>query len=470
MNSPPKITAKKSICSRILTPKQVGPICWFMATFVAMFYSQRSRKLLLNASKGWDKSNKLFELLKHVLDDRYLKTGNSESDDYQKFSDNTFMEILKLLHKEDKKKFMYNPDVNKDGFSPHFYIGKLYNLLNVDYTMFEYDVTNDYLVYSLFNEEYNDDYDYKLIQEYDKDKKTYVFKKITITAKPKTKFEKNIRATTRVIYNALNFYKDGYERLKESDKLLKLLNNSPRKFKEAHTIFNNTPSVLIVFTGNLTYNTTIYGEGTYLQPNINLHNNVNDPIIRENIGNYKEKMVYNGAEYNLDSVILASITQTNYYNGSHMIAGITCKKKRYVYNGWTRTSMDPAMANANITRGIPCELMKHNWSLHDYGSYCLNKSKCQLDLIPYNGRDPYMCFDFSEGIRYLIYVRKDNNSITSSNVSSRSSKSNSRGSGGVGGSGSVGVGRGGSVGRGVGGGVGVKTRKVMNNKKTIKVI
>ena len=55
MSSLPKIQeSKKSICSRILTPKQVGPICWFMATFVAMFYSQRSRKLLLEASKNWD--------------------------------------------------------------------------------------------------------------------------------------------------------------------------------------------------------------------------------------------------------------------------------------------------------------------------------------------------------------------------------------------------------------------------------
>ena len=45
MTSPPKIKeAKKSVCSRILTPKQVGPICWFMATFVAMFYSQQSTK------------------------------------------------------------------------------------------------------------------------------------------------------------------------------------------------------------------------------------------------------------------------------------------------------------------------------------------------------------------------------------------------------------------------------------------
>ena len=44
MNSPPiKIKEVKNTCSRILTPKQVGPICWFMATFVAMFYSQRNR-------------------------------------------------------------------------------------------------------------------------------------------------------------------------------------------------------------------------------------------------------------------------------------------------------------------------------------------------------------------------------------------------------------------------------------------
>jgi hypothetical protein len=52
--------AKKSICARILTPKQVGPLCWFMATFVAMFYSQRSRKLLLEASNSWNNKKAIF--------------------------------------------------------------------------------------------------------------------------------------------------------------------------------------------------------------------------------------------------------------------------------------------------------------------------------------------------------------------------------------------------------------------------
>ena len=80
MTLPPKGT-----CARILTPKQVGPICWFMAAFVAMFYSQRSRKLLLNASEGWNKRKALFTLLKQVLDDRYLKVESRESEDYKKF-------------------------------------------------------------------------------------------------------------------------------------------------------------------------------------------------------------------------------------------------------------------------------------------------------------------------------------------------------------------------------------------------
>ena len=113
------------VCSRILTPKQVGPICWFMATFVAMFYSQRSRKILLEASKNWNKYNELFILLKHVLDDKYLKVESRDSKDYEKFSDNTFRKILILLNRADHSKFPYNPRYVSGGFYPKYYIGKL---------------------------------------------------------------------------------------------------------------------------------------------------------------------------------------------------------------------------------------------------------------------------------------------------------------------------------------------------------
>ena len=437
MNSPPiKIkAATKNTCSRILTPKQVGPICWFMATFVAMFYSQRSRKILLEASKVWDIKKELFTLLKQVLDDQYLKKESKESDDYKKFSDNTFIDILKLLHKENKKKFMFNPIVNKGGFTSNFYIGRLYNLLNIDYTIIEYDIENDFLVYSLLNEEYNDDINNKIVQKYNKLKKYYEFSYFKFTIKPRSKFEKSIKKITRFIDKPSILFKDERKRFEEKDKPFRpsrWFKESPRKFKDAHTIFNNNPSILIVFVSNFTYNTTIYGEGVYYKYDNNiLHNKIIDPVIKNSIQSMDEQIFYNGVEYNLDSVILGDIEESKLYDPNHIIAGITCKKKQFVYNGWTRTSMDPAMATTKITRDIPCELMKHKWNIKDDVGYCLNAKKCKLDLI--TKKDANFCFNFSKGNRTLIYVRKDNKRVTSSSysskmssdISSRSSKSKS---------------------------------------------
>ena len=173
---------KEHICSRILTPKQVGPICWFMATFVAMFYSQRNRKVLLKASKRWDKTDKLFTLLKGVLYDKYLMSDN-EKEDYEKFSDDTFGNILKLLFKKDSKSFPYNPE-HKCGFAPEVYIGKLYNLLGIDYRMFDY-ANSSTLAYSYYNMEY-DFFEYKYEKgEYgrniDKQKQTHIYIQDTST-------------------------------------------------------------------------------------------------------------------------------------------------------------------------------------------------------------------------------------------------------------------------------------------------
>ena len=430
MNSPPiKIKAMtKNTCSQILTPKQVGPICWFMATFVAMFYSQRSRKILLEASKGWDKNKKLFILLKHILDDKYLKTESRESEDYKRFSDNTFIDILKLLHKENTKRFMYNPSVNKGGFTPSFYIGRLYNLLNIDYTIIEYDVENKFLVYSLLNEEYNDDIDYKFVQKYNRLKKYYDFLYFKFKIKPISKIKKGIQKFTRFIEKpSILFTKDERKRFEVMDKPFRpsrWFKDSPRKFKDAHTVFNNTPSILIVFVSNFTYNSAIYGEGVYYKKDNNILNNkIDDPVIKNSIQSMKEQIFYNGVEYNLDSIILGDTEETDQYNSNHVIAGITCKKEQYVYNGWTRTSMDSAMTTTKITRTIPCELMKHKWNIKDDVDYCLNAKNCQLDLI--TKKDAKLCFNFSKGNRILIYVRKDNKRITSSSHSPKKKKMSS---------------------------------------------
>ena len=355
--------ANNNICSRILTPKQVGPICWFMATFVAMFYSQRSRKILLEASKNWykkkggftifgDKKDKLFKILKHVLDDKYLKVGSRESEDYKKFSDDTFVNILSYLNIENKKSFPYDPKKVKGGFHPEFYIGKLYKLLNVDYKIFDYFVKDNIVAYSYLNEEYE--------------------------------------VLTYTIKNKLIAYDFDFQNL------IGKLQNCPEN--------NYAPPILII-------NVNDTSEALFYN-NILKKNIINNVLKKDYLKSMQEKIYYNGAEYNLDSVILTN-WNINKYNG-HAIAGITCKKNKYIYNGWTRTSMDPVMAQKIITRKIPCELMKYDWKIIKNYDFCLNTAKCIPDVLRKKLKTRDICFNFSKGKKLLIYVRKDAKSDTSS--------------------------------------------------------
>jgi hypothetical protein len=376
-----KKEVKKSICSRILTPKQVGPICWFMAAFVAMFYSQRSRKLLLKASKGWEVNKSifpnfwnnrktLFTLLKHILDDKYLKTKDGkDSKDYKKFSDNTFVKILSLLNKVDSKAFPYNPKTVSGGFKPELYIGCLYKLLNIESIIYEYNVAQDFLVYSYLNEEFNND--------------TY-------------------RVVTYRIEN--NEIKEG---INGDDTL---------EYIEDNII---PPPILMIIVRNdkNKSNTSLFYN--LLFPN----NIIHEKATNDNLKSMKEQIFFKGIEYNLDSVILS-----NWNDSRHTIAGITCKKKKYIYNGWMRTSMDPAMAKKYIKRKIPCELMPFDWKIKNArnasnnknasndvdGDFRLNTEKCIPERLVYDDKleDDYY-FNFSKGNRILIYVRKDTNANTS---------------------------------------------------------
>ena len=364
---------KKGICSRILTPKQVGPICWFMATFVAMFYSQRSRKLLLESSKSWDvkkgifpifwnNRKKLFTLLKQVLDDKYLKTENRESKDYKnykRFSDNTFGKILTLLNRIDKKSFPYIPNYIRGGFELEYYIGKLYKLLNIDYILYDYNPADDVLLYSYLNENLN-------------------------------------KASYRIERRYIVIEVDG-----------------DRKFKYVEEDIIPPPILMVIVRheadkGNATFN-------SFLFPN----NTIDEGVTKENLKSMKEQIFFKGVEYNLDAVLLA-----NWNIGiGHAIAGITCKKKKYIYNGWTRTSMDPAMADKNITRKIPCELMKYDWNVKNDGDFCLNTAKCIPEALKHQLKITDICFNFSKGTRLLIYVRKDSNHNTSAESNTNNSKS-----------------------------------------------
>jgi hypothetical protein len=347
-------------CSRILTPVQNGPICWFMATFVAMFYSQRSRKILLKASKYWDTTRKVFSLLKNVLNDHYL-SSNGDKYEYFKLKDDTFVEILSELHKENKNMFMFNPEFmytdNDDGigycsYCLEFYIGRLYDLLNIDYTIFEYNSKgdDDILVRSLLNKEFNNEFE-------------------------------NI------------IYSNGVHKF-----------NMKRLFINPEIKFKPHPSILIVIVDKYdkytkkprAFNDNLCYKGNKFPDTTKFNNIITDPSIKDGIKSMKDIIKHNGVDYNLDSVILSDWGDEDI---GHAIAGITCEENKYVYNGWAMMEK----TEKTETRRIPCELMKYDWNVTEGSDFCLSKNICiPIKVIPNN-----LCFNFSKGLRTLVYVRKE---------------------------------------------------------------
>ena len=184
-----------------------------------------------------------------------------------------------------------------------------------------------------------------------------------------------------------------------------------------------------------------------------------------NIVSFTDKVAIKGMNYIQDSVILSNWNRTEI--GGHSIAGIKCRDNKYVYNGWTRGTIDIHLQNVNFTKEdydkerlwvaevinkrvvyvniktkiifdklpvggilvsdnihIPCELMKYDWNVRKNSEFCINKKKCLLDTHSnksikeiINKDKNELCFSFNKGPRLLIYVRK--NSENSAGVSGK---------------------------------------------------
>jgi hypothetical protein len=117
-------------------------------------------------------------------------------------------------------------------------------------------------------------------------------------------------------------------------------------------------------------------------------------------------MTYNGREYIIDSLYLVNFNH-NECNMAHAIAGVTCKSKRYMYNGWMKMTNDSGMRTLRNNVSIhPCELMEYDW-FDDGNTYCINTALCKLDYTNTNDTSKQMCFNFNKGVRTYFAVRRD---------------------------------------------------------------
>lgn len=363
-------SSKKDTCSEIEIPAQEGDICWFMAMFVAMFYSQGSKKLLMDASKDWDKSDNLFFNLNNIL--------KSKNYNYAQHENNFFKEILlDLKYNFNSKSFPYDPRYNS-GFLSEIYIGKLYNLLKIDSIIFEYNPIMNWLTYSTYNVEFNDIISWK----FDEKGNTEIIGKGY-----KSKFEEIMKVYKKnppppiliVNVRVINIYKN-------------------KKFKYFKELYLNSASA----------------------KNIDIKD-------EENIKSLKEKIEYMGKKYTLDYIILSNwniadkagsppiidgIDDSYATADSHAIAGITCKNKRYIYNSWEREVSNHYIPYA-------CKLMEHDWIKNQ--NFCLNVKNCSPTHIQIENIEKFqneeLCFNFQEGDRLLIYICDD---VRSSQLQSRS--------------------------------------------------
>jgi hypothetical protein len=315
--------------------------------------------LVYKISSSWDKSIELYRILRFVLKNKYVKSKDPEKD-YKFFDIMRPERILSMMHKIQPKYVTEN--MGTHGGWSDIILPKMYKILKVNHVMF--DLIQGEIYYDLAN-------NISLIPKTDEQEFSYIYNIMS---------EKYINDKKSKINNPdviiLNNKIQSYQDIKKE------------YYKEYYKIM--TPNNLSSLK-----NTVYYNDEEYIL----------DSILLENWNHGKEK------KDGLEKI-----------NG-HSIVGITCDKERYVYNGWTRYSVDPsakAEGKEEITRLRPCELIKYNWDPKKKSSFCLNTKFCNLPRALKGTIQTELCFSFGDGNRIFIYIRK--NSIIEPNKGLKESR------------------------------------------------
>jgi len=159
----------------------------------------------------------------------------------------------------------------------------------------------------------------------------------------------------------------------------------------------NKHDIIIINNSNLETDKYFYDKKAYSRPHY-LIDYIKDEI---------DIITFKNQKYNQDSVIL---TNHNTSEGlAHSIAGIKCKGVKHVYNGWTRTTIDPAMGKKIIAKKekieIPCEYMKFNWKTDAKRDFKLDRNKCNLAPTNKDDLKNDLVFSFNSGDRMIIYTK-----------------------------------------------------------------
>ena len=329
-------------CDNVITIPQYTGTCWFNSILMAIFYSQHSRKLFYHHFEG--KKDKFSKIMNHIIKHKYIR--DEEANKYFEFMRPE--NILRYTNLDKKELFEHFKGKKTYGFDVETFLPDFLKSLNKN--------VMDVIIY---------------------EKKCYanyysVLPKFAINAKKRHNYKflskwsgintKDISDPDYIIVHKIkkyNFY-NYYTRLFIHD-------------------YNTYPDLQKL---NLKkYNINIKGLITL-----------------------KNEIFHNGNKYILDSILLNNSNEDELKIG-HLVAGITCKNNRYVYNGWFRVTKDPNINEDFGPKKIPCELMKFDWNIKKDYKFCLNRKLCKLDKYEKKEKE-HLCFSFNDiDNATLIYVK-----------------------------------------------------------------
>ena len=344
------------ICENLKVIPQFVGSCWFNSFLMSILYSQYSRNIIIKESINWDKKDKFFNILKYILKKNY------DDPSLIKYYNHLQPQLLlfKFLKKYDinTEKYIKNQIKNNiKNFSwYHLYFQNFLKILNPNILDIYCDKSNNKNIINL---------------------------------------HKTIDIVTKSNGENVYRYNDSITDIdKEKEEIKKIINDIPDYIILYHSELINVKT----FINNYNYLKYIYNDKADIF-DLSTHN-----IKHRGIEEYNDIIIFNGLKYKLDSCLLINY---NLYsiNKSHSIVGITCNDNRYVYNGWSNKTSDPAIKDEVKTGNkFPCSLMKYDWDLRTDNDFCLNSKKCKLDF-EIDKKD--LCFSFGKGERILVYVRID---------------------------------------------------------------
>jgi hypothetical protein len=365
----------RDFCNKVVTIPQSGGTCWFTAILMSLLYSQYSRKLLYNHFEQFKHNDPLSDLLDKILKSHYVDPKKAQ-EFFLRFSSETILDYIRYMDGITIDPYLLN-DMKVNGAHPYVFLPKFIRRLNKTCLTLDYYGDTFFTGINEYVENRIVEGEFRLINNLDRGLiNVPVFLSLVSDA---VKSNPDYICINIWNYNVPNMPKLDYTRFLDRG--------------------INTPEIS---TGIKLHNYDVEVRGLY---------------------EFSDEIMYNGEIYVLNSCILGNY---NVGHANHAIAGIVCKNGKYVYNGWTYKTIDPAMIALGIANNeLPCFLVPYQWDVNNhYERFCLNPAACNVERIHQTRRD--LCFSFGRGLRVVLYVRKSTiksiSSIDENDYSKRSKK------------------------------------------------